>query len=275
MAEDKALTAGKFSALSRGWSEREYRDPSGFMRRRAAMVREWGTVLRPGDRVLELGCGDGALSCVLASEGFDVTGVDISPGMIEEAKRRAERESSPARFEVADNDTLNAAEPFDAVVSFMGAFFTYTESPSEFLSRVAPLVRKKVIVDWNFRSPCTIEEAARALEDAGLHRIEWRPWLVPFTTRAASRPGLRGWLEGRPNLSLPLLILKRWHYTIHFKGEKARAASPGDNDNGNGEGSERFRGAALPGSLLQRALIKLGQATRQTRTLSQTHDAGL
>ena len=88
MAEDKALTAGKFSALSRGWSEREYRDPSGFMRRRAAMVREWGTVLRPGDRVLELGCGDGALSCVLASEGFEVTGVDISKGMIEEARRR-------------------------------------------------------------------------------------------------------------------------------------------------------------------------------------------
>jgi SAM-dependent methyltransferase len=261
MAEDKALTAGKFSAISRGWSEREYRDPSGFMRRRAALVRGWGTVLRPGDRVLELGCGDGTLSCMLASEGFDVTGVDISPGMIEEAKRRAERESSTARFEVADSDALKACEPFDAVVSFMGAFFTYTESPSEFLSRVAPLVRKKVIVDWNFRSPCTVEEAARALEQAGLCNVEWRPWLVPHTTCAASRPGLRGWLEGRPALSLPLLILKRWHYTIHFKGEKACAASHDGADDG-GEGFEKFKGAAMPGGLLQRTLIKLGQATR-------------
>src|SRR4051812_36345297 len=153
------------------------------MRRRAALVREWGTVLRPGDRVLELGCGDGALSCLLASEGFDVTGVDISPGMIEEAKSRAVRESSPARFEVADSDTLKAREPFDAVVSFMSAFFTYTENPSEFLSRVAPLVRKKMIVDWNFRSPCAIEEAAGALEQAGLCDVEWRPWLVPHTAR--------------------------------------------------------------------------------------------
>lgn len=260
MAEDKAFTAGKFSALSRGWSEREYGDPSGLMRRRAAWVREWGTPLRQGDRILELGCGDGALSCLLASEGFDVTGVDISPGMIEEAKRRAESETSSARFEVADNDTLKAREPFDAVVSFMGAFFTYTENPSEFLSRVAPLVRKKVMVDWNFRSPCTIEEAAGSLEQAGLRNVEWRPWLVPFTTRAASRPGLRGWLEGRPALSLPLLILKRWHYTIHFKGEKARASS--HDGNGSDEQREKFKGAALPGGLLRRTLIKLGQVTR-------------
>src|SRR5215212_2646051 len=108
MAEDKAFTAGKLSALSRGWSEREYGDIDGFMRRRAAWVREWGTPLRPGDRILELGCGDGALSCMLASEGFDVTGVDISRGMIEEARRRAVRESSRARFEVADSDALKA-----------------------------------------------------------------------------------------------------------------------------------------------------------------------
>ncbi|HEV7890128.1 MAG TPA: class I SAM-dependent methyltransferase [Pyrinomonadaceae bacterium] len=257
MAEDKALTAGKFSAIARGWSEREYGDIDGFMRRRAAWVREWGTRLRPGDRILELGCGDGTLSCVLASEGFDVTGVDISQGMVEEARRRAARESSPARFEVADSDLLKTEEPFDAVVSFMGAFFTYTENPSEFLARVAPRVRKKIIVDWNFRSPCTFEEAARALETAGLHRIEWRPWLVPHTTRAASRPGLRGRLEERPNLSLLLLTLKRWHYTIHFKGEKADAETRDDND-----GAEKLDGHALPGGLLQRTLIKLGQTTR-------------
>jgi SAM-dependent methyltransferase len=261
MLEDKALIAGKFSALSRGWSEREYKDPSGFMRRRAALVREWGTVLRPGDRILELGCGDGTLSCMLASEGFDVTGVDISEGMIEEARRRAERESSAARFEVADSDALKTAEPFDAVVSFMGAFFTYAENPTEFLARVAPLVRKKVIVDWNFRSSCTFEEAARALEHAGLRQIEWRSWLVPHTTRAAVRPGLRGWIEGRPNLSLLLLILKRWHYTIHFKGEKTDAATHDDDDEDD-NGGEKFEGHAIHGGPLQRTLIRFGQATR-------------
>jgi SAM-dependent methyltransferase len=270
MPKDKAQTAGKFTALSRGWSEREYRDPSGFMRRRVAMVREWGTRLRPGDRVLELGCGDGALSCMLAAEGFDVTGVDISRGMINEAKRRAERESAPARFEVADSDALfqladgahsKTGEPFDAVVSFMSAFFTYTENPAGIIERLAPLVRKKVIVDWNFQSPCTLVEAARALERAGLQRVEWRPWFVPHTAREAARPGLRGRVEGSPNLSLLLLILKRWHYTIHLKGEKAEGGTRVD-DNGNVEGRGKFGGHALPGGLLQRTLIRLGRTTK-------------
>ena len=256
--EDKTLTAGKFSALAPGWSEREYRDHSDFMRRRALMVREWGAPLRRGDRVLELGCGDGTLSCFLASEGFDVTGVDISPGMIEEAKRRAERESVPVRFEVADSDRLEAFEPFDAVVSFMGAFFTYSEDPSEFLKRIAPHVRKKIILDWNFRSPHSFEDAARSLEQARLHQIEWRPWFVPHTSSAATRPGVRGWLECRPALSLLLLILKHWHYTIHFKGETAAAADVEGED----RRSEAFEGNALPGGLLQRTLIKLGQAMR-------------
>lgn len=257
MSEDKALTAEKFSALSRGWSDREYVDPSDFMRRRAALVRGWGARLSPGDRILELGCGDGALSCLLAAQGFDVTGVDISHGMIEEAKRRADRESLPARFEVADSDGFVSGEPFDAVVSFMGAFFTYLEAPAEFLARAAPLVRKKVIVDWNFRSPYTFEEAARALESAGLRKVEWRPWLVPHTARAASSPGLRGWVEERPNLALLLLTLKRWHYTIQFKGEKADAETRDGND-----GAEKFDGHAVRGGLLRQTLIRLGQATR-------------
>jgi len=256
-AEDKALTAEKFDAASRGWSDREYVDPSEFMRRRAALVRGWGARLRPGDRILELGCGDGTLSCLLAAQGFDVTGVDISRGMIEEARGRAERESLNARFEVADSDRLESGEPFDAVVSFMGAFFTYLEAPAEFLRRVTPLVRKKVIVDWNFRSPCTFEEAARALEDAGLRRVEWRPWLVPHTARAAARPGLRGWVEERPNLSLMLLTLKRWHYTVQFKGEKADAETLEVNG-----GAEEFGGHDAHGGLLRRTLIRLGQATR-------------
>lgn len=261
--EDKAQTAGKFTSLSRGWSEREYRDPEGFMRRRAAMVRAWGARLSPGDRILELGCGDGSLSCVLASEGFDVTGVDISQGMIDEARRRAEREGVNARFEVADSDAFKTGEPFDAIVSFMSAFFTYTENPAEFVARVAPRVRKKIMLDWNFRSPCTFVEAARALERAGFARVEWRPWLVPHTARAASRPGLRGWVEGRPALSLLLLITKRWHYTIHVKGEKVDEGVAVENHDDEGvAGRAEFKGNALPGGLLQRALIRFGRRAK-------------
>ncbi len=44
--------------------------------------------LTPGDRVLELGCGEGHHSALLASFGLDVYGVDFSEKGIEAAKER-------------------------------------------------------------------------------------------------------------------------------------------------------------------------------------------
>jgi ubiquinone/menaquinone biosynthesis C-methylase UbiE len=44
-----------------------------------------------GGRVLELACGTGRIAVVLAERGFDVTGVDISDGMLTIARRKAAR----------------------------------------------------------------------------------------------------------------------------------------------------------------------------------------
>jgi SAM-dependent methyltransferase len=252
--ESKSETAAKFTNLSRGWSEKEYDDPVEFMRRRTALIRNWGAQLQPGDRILELGCGDGTLSCFLAAQGFEVVGVDISPGMIEEAKSRASREGVDVHFEVADGDGFASDKPFDAVVSFMGAFFTYIEDPAKFLSAVVPSIRKKVILDWNFRSPGSFVEAANTLERAGLCQIEWRPWFIPNATPPEWQFNLRGWVEERPNLSLLALILKRWHYTVYLKGEVPGA---------NGHREKRpWQGNPLPASAIQRSLMRLGQRTR-------------
>ena len=46
---------------------------------------------RPGDAVLEVGCGCGFLSLELARRGRDVTGVDVSRVAIETARRHAEK----------------------------------------------------------------------------------------------------------------------------------------------------------------------------------------
>ena len=247
----KAETAAKFSGVARGWSQREYRDPASFMTRRAAMVLHWGTPLEPGDRILELGCGDGTLSCLLAAQGFKVTGVDISPGMIEEARRQAEAAGLSIAFEVADGDNFKVSEPYDAVVSFMSAFFTYLEDPLAFIQSAAPFIRKKLILDWNFRSPGSFLEAGDLMNRAGLEQIEWRPWFISYQSVGAT-PGFRSWVEDRPNLSLLALILKRWHYTVYLKGERA---------GGNGNGHS-VQGHQFPGSFLQRSLVKFGQLTR-------------
>jgi len=53
--------------------------------RRATVV---ALQIRPGDRVLDLGCGTGDLSAVLAGAGARVTGIDISHKMLLKAKAK-------------------------------------------------------------------------------------------------------------------------------------------------------------------------------------------
>jgi ubiquinone/menaquinone biosynthesis C-methylase UbiE len=45
--------------------------------------------LKPGDKVLDIPCGNGRHAAILAEAGFDVTAVDLSAEFIEQAKNRA------------------------------------------------------------------------------------------------------------------------------------------------------------------------------------------
>src|SRR5947209_6665818 len=44
--------------------------------------------IRPGSKVLELGCGTGALTAKLVRRGASVTAVDLSESMLRRARRR-------------------------------------------------------------------------------------------------------------------------------------------------------------------------------------------
>jgi len=70
-------------------------------------------------RVLDVGCGVGRWSRLLAARGARVTGVDLSPTMISEAQRRARAEgvADRCRFLVQDSTALDVGETFDLVLS--------------------------------------------------------------------------------------------------------------------------------------------------------------
>ncbi len=44
--------------------------------------------IRPGTRVLEIGCGTGTLTLMMAARGADVTGIDAAPAMLAEAEKK-------------------------------------------------------------------------------------------------------------------------------------------------------------------------------------------
>jgi ubiquinone/menaquinone biosynthesis C-methylase UbiE len=56
----------------------------------------------PPAAVLDVGCGTGSLSLLLAQRGYDVTAVDLSPNMVDHARRKLAVANLPARFLVAD-----------------------------------------------------------------------------------------------------------------------------------------------------------------------------
>jgi SAM-dependent methyltransferase len=76
--------------------------------------------VKPGERVLDIGCGCGETSIMLAKAGARVTGIDISRPMLARAKQRA----SDARIEAFEAIEADAAErKFDATYDLLFSRF--------------------------------------------------------------------------------------------------------------------------------------------------------
>src|SRR5687767_10383583 len=70
-------------------------------------------------RILDLACGTGSVSEILAAQGFEVVGVDISGAMIERARQKAEGKGLSIDYHVEDAADLRIpGERFDLCVSF-------------------------------------------------------------------------------------------------------------------------------------------------------------
>jgi trans-aconitate methyltransferase len=72
---------------------------------------------QPGEEILDLGCGDGALTEQLAATGAIVTGVDASPTMLAAARERNLHSARGLTFEQHDATALPFHNQFDAVFS--------------------------------------------------------------------------------------------------------------------------------------------------------------
>ncbi|MFZ4506535.1 MAG: class I SAM-dependent methyltransferase [Fimbriimonas sp.] len=72
--------------------------------------------LKPGAKILDVGCGTGRHSVELARRGFKVTGLDISAGMLFEAQRKAERFGVEVTWVLADATKFTFPEKFDAAI---------------------------------------------------------------------------------------------------------------------------------------------------------------
>lgn len=69
-------------------------------------------------KILDVGCGTGFFSILLGKRGHDLTGIDLTPDMIEKSKLLAKEEQADCHFQVMNAEELDFAdETFDVVIS--------------------------------------------------------------------------------------------------------------------------------------------------------------
>ncbi|MCB1480341.1 MAG: methyltransferase domain-containing protein [Rhodobiaceae bacterium] len=116
------------SGSSQTWSASGYERNARFVSDLGAGVFDW-LAPRAGERILDLGCGDGALTERIAEAGANVTGADASPDFVEAARRRG------LDVHLMDGHALTFGKEFDAV--FSNAALHWMTRPGEVIAGVA------------------------------------------------------------------------------------------------------------------------------------------
>ena len=118
------------------WDAGLYDDKHSFVWKLAAAVLELLDA-KPGERILDLGCGTGHLTARIAETGAEVVGIDRSPEMIRQAK-----EKYPSlRFEVMDAREITLDGSFDAV--FSNATLHWIAEPERVIAGIKKLLRPR------------------------------------------------------------------------------------------------------------------------------------
>ena len=107
--------------------------------------------LPPGTVALDVACGTGNLAIPLARRGATVTGIDIAPNLLVQARERADAENLSITFDEGDAEQLPYPDSsFDLVVSMFGAMFApRPELVAAELARVLKPGGRLAMANWN------------------------------------------------------------------------------------------------------------------------------
>lgn len=95
---------------------------------------------RPGETVLDLGCGTGIYALELAQMGLQITGIDVSSGMLDVAREKANRLNLAIMFRQGDLGQVDfGSENFDKVISICAMEFFL--DPTDIMRRAFQAVK--------------------------------------------------------------------------------------------------------------------------------------
>jgi ubiquinone/menaquinone biosynthesis C-methylase UbiE len=147
--------------------------------------------------VLEIACGTGRFTAMLAERGADIVGLDISGPMLQQGRERAQSAGVADHLEYMRGDAGRLPFPddhFDAV--FAMRFFHLADTPAEFLKEMCRVSSGQVFFDtFNDSSTRTIynwalpmgsrlyseQEVQGLLDAAGLRLVSAEhDWVFPY-----------------------------------------------------------------------------------------------
>ncbi|MEN6343382.1 MAG: precorrin-6Y C5,15-methyltransferase (decarboxylating) subunit CbiT [Methanospirillum sp.] len=120
--------------------------------------------LRPGDRVLDLGCGTGAVSIAAAAISAEVIAIDRRPEAIAHA-RNAASEAGASNISFLEAEAVEALPGLDA---FDAAFIGGTGGLADILPLLADSVRRRIVVNAVLVE--TVHRAITTMHQLGIYR---------------------------------------------------------------------------------------------------------
>lgn len=177
------MTASSGSVADQHWDPDRYARNAGFVAELGAPVVDLAEIV-PGERVLDLGCGDGALTVKLKEAGADVLGVDASADQIGAAAARG----LDAR--VMDGHALDFDGEFDLVFS-NATLHWLSSNPDRVIAGVARALKpggRFVAEMGGFGNVGAIRRALHAsLAKRRVDAQAYDPWYFPTIGDYASR----------------------------------------------------------------------------------------
>jgi len=174
---------------------------------------------QPGERILDLGCGTGTLTHEIAKAGAEVTGIDLSEAMLQQARSNYPQ----LAFIHADAGNFQLNEKFDAV--FSNAALHWMKHAEQVVSCIWEALKERGRFVTEFGGLGNIARVEKAIQDVlqescGIDASARNPWYFPSigqyssilenlgftvtyahlfdrpTKQADGEAGLRYWLDG-------------------------------------------------------------------------------
>ncbi|SDX56383.1 Methyltransferase domain-containing protein [Halobellus clavatus] len=164
-------------------------------REKRAVLEALGPV--DGKDILEIACGTGRFTALLAERGANIVGLDISAAMLAQGREKARNAGVADHIEFLRGDAARLPFPDDHFdVVFAMRFFHLAETPAKFITEMARVSKDLVFFDtfnerstrvaYNWLLPMgshlySADQVGRLLDDAGLRLVnDEHDFLLPY-----------------------------------------------------------------------------------------------